>query len=271
MCSGALNESVCKYLTCEGYWQTTDTEVWNFYWFPTELFFHLFAYTFCAQFPAVLVSSRFILHLFGDTFCRQFPAVLCYCWLGDRRDISPIKYCATYPKRASLPELVGRKPIHNQIMEMISKHTHTHTQPFYGSVDFVRYNPGELVPEETFTHSHLSWSSITPYLLHPSNMIHGILPVQSTCLTIFFHNLSPSFLWSASWPGTLHFIWYQSIEGKCQLVVCNTAYTFAVLLNTYLILSNICFFLELLFSYAEDCEICLLSWLLTTLVVQVEQ
>jgi len=32
-------------------------------------------------------------------------------------------------------------------------HTHTHTQPFYGSVEFVRDNPGEPVPEETFTHS----------------------------------------------------------------------------------------------------------------------
>ena len=28
----------------------------------------------------------------------------------------------------------------------------THTQPFYGSVEFVRDNPGEPVPEETFTH-----------------------------------------------------------------------------------------------------------------------
>jgi len=30
-------------------------------------------------------------------------------------------------------------------------HTHTHTQLFYGSVEFVRDNPGEPVPEETFT------------------------------------------------------------------------------------------------------------------------
>jgi len=45
-------------------------------------------------------------------------------------------------------------------------HTHTHTQPFYGSVEFVRDNPGEPVPEETFTHYthplHSSWSSIIP-------------------------------------------------------------------------------------------------------------
>ena len=86
----------------------------------------------------------------------------------------------------------------------VLKVTHTHTQLFYSSLDFVRYNLVEPVPEETFTHSHLLWSSIVTYLLHPSNMIHGILPVQSTCLTVIFHNLSSSFLWSTSWPGTLH-------------------------------------------------------------------
>jgi len=44
----------------------------------------------------------------------------------------------------------------------------THTQPFYGSLDFVQDNPGEPVREETFTHSHLSWSSVIPYVLPPS-------------------------------------------------------------------------------------------------------
>jgi len=38
--------------------------------------------------------------------------------------------------------------------------SHTHTQPFYGCLDFVQDNPGEPVPEETFTHSHSLWSSI---------------------------------------------------------------------------------------------------------------
>jgi len=72
--------------------------------------------------------------------------------------------------------------------------TRTHTQLFYGSMDFVRYFPGELVPEQTFTRSHLSWSSIVPYLLHSSNTMHSILPLQSMRLTVFFHNISPSFL-----------------------------------------------------------------------------
>jgi len=44
-------------------------------------------------------------------------------------------------------------------------HKHTQTQPFYGSLDTVQVNPGEPVAEETFTHSHLSWSSVNPYVL----------------------------------------------------------------------------------------------------------
>jgi len=64
-------------------------------------------------------------------------------------------------------------------------HTHTHTHPSYGSLNSVWDNPGELVPEETFTHSHLSWSSVIPYLLPPSITIHGILPIQFACLQSF--------------------------------------------------------------------------------------
>ena len=77
-----------------------------------------------------------------------------------------------------------------------------HTQPFYGSLDFVRDNPGELVPEETFTHSHLSWSSIIPYLLHLSfnDPWH---PVCSIYMPDSLFPQSSSFLWSTSWHGTL--------------------------------------------------------------------
>jgi len=81
-----------------------------------------------------------------------------------------------------------------------------YTQPFYGYLDSVQDNPRELVPEETFIHSHLSWSPVIPYLLHPSITMHGILPDQFMCLTVFFCNICPSFLWSTSRPGTLNFI-----------------------------------------------------------------
>jgi len=50
-----------------------------------------------------------------------------------------------------------------------------------------------------------------------SNTIRGILPVQSTHLTIFFHNLCPGFLWSTSWPGTLHFVLHTYIH---PIIVC---------------------------------------------------
>jgi len=45
-------------------------------------------------------------------------------------------------------------------------------------------------------------------MLPPSITIHGILRVQFTSLTVFFHNLSPSFLWSTknllAWHPKLH-------------------------------------------------------------------
>ena len=96
-------------------------------------------------------------------------------------------------------------------MHFAANQTHENLQllqPFDGSLDFVRDKPGEPVPEKAFTHSYLSWSSIIPYLFPSSFTIHGILLVQFACLTVFFYNLSPSFLWSTSWPGTHHFILY---------------------------------------------------------------
>ena len=40
----------------------------------------------------------------------------------------------------------------NSIKNTEGTHTHTHAQLFYGSMDFVRDNLCEPVPEETFTH-----------------------------------------------------------------------------------------------------------------------
>jgi len=42
----------------------------------------------------------------------------------------------------------------------------------------------EPVPEETFTHSHLLWSSTIPFQLPPSTTIHSIFP--GLCRFFFF-------------------------------------------------------------------------------------
>jgi len=52
-----------------------------------------------------------------------------------------------------------------------NQYTHTHIQLLYGWMNFVRDNPGKPVREETFTHLHLSWSSIVFYLLYPAAFI----------------------------------------------------------------------------------------------------
>jgi len=96
------------------------------------------------------------------------------------------------------------------------RHTHIHT--IYGSLDVFRNNLGELVPEGTFSHSHLSWS-IIPYLLPPSVTFHGILPIQFTCLTVLFNNqkvfLAPSLGLATS---TSYFIYFftQSLSSFCS-------------------------------------------------------
>jgi len=82
-------------------------------------------------------------------------------------------------------------------------------QPFYSSLDFIQFNSGEPVPEETFTHSHLSCSSIIPYLLPPSITIYGILLVQVTYLTVFLYNLCPKF------PVVCLMVWHPALHTPC--------------------------------------------------------
>ena len=90
-------------------------------------------------------------------------------------------------------------------------------QPFYGFVDLIRDNLGEPVAGETFTHSHLSWLSVIPYLLPPSFTIHVILPVQLTYLTAFFHNLQVFLVYLfAAWHSLLHTA-YISSANYCLL------------------------------------------------------
>jgi len=102
---------------------------------------------------------------------------------------------------------------HYNLSTLNNNYTHTHTRftaPWIlsGTTRVSRY------------HSHLLWSSFVPYLLHPSITIHGILPVQFTCLTAFINNLSPSFLWSRGRPlGLAHLLHtsYISSPNHCLL------------------------------------------------------
>jgi len=71
-------------------------------------------------------------------------------------------------------------------------------------------------------HSHLSQSSIIPYLLPPSITIHGIFRVKFTCLTVFLHNLYPGFLWSTSWSGTMHFLIHTFLHPVTLSSFCST-------------------------------------------------
>jgi len=62
-------------------------------------------------------------------------------------------------------------------------------QPFYnplsGTTQISQYQKKQ-------SPTHLSWSSTNLYQLLPSTLIHSILLVQFTSVTIFLHNLSPS-------------------------------------------------------------------------------
>jgi len=80
-------------------------------------------------------------------------------------------------------------------------HTHAHTQTVLWLYGFCMAQPGCAATRRNI-HPLTPIVVINRPLSASSTMIHGILPVQSTCLTVFFHNLSPSFLW----PVTLHFI-----------------------------------------------------------------
>ena len=78
---------------------------------------------------------------------------------------------------------------HTRNIQAICPTTTTSTSTTTVLRPFVRDNPGEPVPEETFIHPP-SWSSSNLYQLLASTTIHNIIPIQFTRLTIFLHNLS---------------------------------------------------------------------------------
>jgi len=70
-----------------------------------------------------------------------------------------------------------------------------------------------------------------PYLLSPPTTIHGILPIQSTCFTVFFHNLSPSFL--LTWHPPLHTPYISSPNHYLLFATRSIATCFAVVPRLY--------------------------------------
>ena len=107
------------------------------------------------------------------------------------------------------------------------EHTHTTVLQLSG---LWPGQPGWAGTRRNIHLSYLSWSSVILYLLPASITIHGNLPVQLTCVTVFFHNLSPTFLRSFSWPGTLNFILHTFLH-HCLLFAAHahtTATCFAV-------------------------------------------
>ena len=82
-----------------------------------------------------------------------------------------------------------------------TSHTHTHTHTHTTILRLCGICPGQPGWAGTRRNIHPLTLIVVinhPYLLSPSITIHGILRIQSTCSTVFFHNPSPSFLWSTS-------------------------------------------------------------------------
>ena len=74
-------------------------------------------------------------------------------------------------------------------------------QPFYGSLDFVRDNTGETVPEKNI--HPLRPIVVINHPLSASSIFYDPWhPLCSIYIPVFFHYLSPSFLRSTSWSGT---------------------------------------------------------------------
>jgi len=84
-------------------------------------------------------------------------------------------------------------------------HTHTHTHSHFMALRILSGTTRVSRYQKKHSPSHnyhgyqtsLSASSIYYNPWHP--------PCSIYVLTVLFHNLSPSFLWSTAWPRTLHF------------------------------------------------------------------
>jgi len=76
-------------------------------------------------------------------------AMCCCCWHGSARRLDCLVFWFLSENSLILTSQVMMDRI---LVAGLWGHPHPHTQPFYSSLDFVRDNPGELLPEGTFRH-----------------------------------------------------------------------------------------------------------------------
>ena len=86
------------------------------------------------------------------------------------------------------------KQKHAKYTHITHTHTHTHTHTtILRLCGICPEQPGWAGTERNIHPLTLIVVINHPYLLSPSTTIHGILPIQSTCSTVFFHNLQVFF------------------------------------------------------------------------------
>ena len=121
-------------------------------------------------------------------------------------------------------------------------------QPFYGSLNFVWDNPGELVSEETFTHSPLLWSSmIDDHPSYASSIYYN--PWHPPCSiyvsdSLFAQSLSKfSLVYLLAWLPPLHTP--QTSSSNCCLLFAAHAHTIA---TCFAVLPRLCHLILASFS-----------------------
>ena len=104
-------------------------------------------------------------------------------------------------------------------------HIHTHTTILPLS-EFCPGQPGGASTRSNIYPLNLSWSSVIPYLLPVSILIHGILPVQfTTCVAVFFHTLSKfSLAYLLAWHPQIHTP-YNNIIPEGTTIFCLVSFT----------------------------------------------
>jgi len=119
------------------------------------------------------------------------------CWISRRYTARSIMWSGSYSDSQTSPvstPAYKQQHLHNLLHTHIHTHTHTLTLTHTTILWLSGFSPGQ--PRWAGTRRNiypLTTIVVVPCLLYPSNTIHGTLPVQLTCLTVFFHNLSPSF------------------------------------------------------------------------------